>query len=323
MEDNTMKTIAESGRGAAIAGRSVPRLLRVIWKYKYRYLLIAPGLLYILIFKYGSLYGVSIAFLDYSPFLGITGSDWVGLKWFRVFWESPDFWKVTGNTIVISLMKIAFGMTPDIILALLLNEVGRSWFKRTIQTLTYMPHFLSWVIIYGILIAFLSPTSGLINFTLKEWGYQPVQFLTSNDWFRWILIFSDIWKDIGWGAIIYLAALTAIDQQLYEAAKIDGAGRWKQTWHITLPGIRNVIVLLLILKMGTILDAGFTQIYAMYNPLVYDTADIIDTWVYRKGIIDNNFSLATAVGLFKSVIGLLLVLGANRLAKKFGDSGIW
>ncbi|MEF3312197.1 ABC transporter permease subunit [Paenibacillus sp. GYB004] len=318
-----MKTIAESGRGAAIAGRSVPRLLRVIWKYKYRYLLIAPGLLYILIFKYGSLYGVSIAFLDYSPFLGITGSDWVGLKWFRVFWESPDFWKVTGNTIVISLMKIAFGMTPDIILALLLNEVGRSWFKRTIQTLTYMPHFLSWVIIYGILIAFLSPTSGLINFTLKEWGYQPVQFLTSNDWFRWILIFSDIWKDIGWGAIIYLAALTAIDQQLYEAAKIDGAGRWKQTWHITLPGIRNVIVLLLILKMGTILDAGFTQIYAMYNPLVYDTADIIDTWVYRKGIIDNNFSLATAVGLFKSVIGLLLVLGANRLAKKFGDSGIW
>ncbi|MDF2661167.1 MAG: sugar transporter ATPase [Paenibacillus sp.] len=318
-----MKTIAESGRGAAIAGRSVPRLLRVIWKYKYRYLLIAPGLLYILIFKYGSLYGVSIAFLDYSPFLGITGSDWVGLKWFRVFWESPDFWKVTGNTIVISLMKIAFGMTPDIILALLLNEVGRSWFKRTIQTLTYMPHFLSWVIIYGILIAFLSPTSGLINFTLKEWGYQPVQFLTSNDWFRWIIIFSDIWKDIGWGAIIYLAALTAIDQQLYEAAKIDGAGRWKQTWHITLPGIRNVIVLLLILKMGTILDAGFTQIYAMYNPLVYDTADIIDTWVYRKGIIDNNFSLATAVGLFKSVIGLLLVLGANRLAKKFGDSGIW
>lgn len=318
-----MKTIAESGRGAAIAGRTVPRLLRVLWKYKYRYLLIAPGLLYILIFKYGSLYGVSIAFLDYSPFLGITGSDWVGLKWFRVFWESPDFWKVTGNTIVISLMKIAFGMTPDIILALLLNEVGRSWFKRSIQTLTYMPHFLSWVIIYGILIAFLSPTSGLINFTLKEWGYQPIQFLTSNDWFRWIIILSDIWKDIGWGAIIYLAALTAIDQQLYEAAKIDGAGRWKQTWHITLPGIRNVIVLLLILKMGTILDAGFTQIYAMYNPLVYDTADIIDTWVYRKGIIDNNFSLATAVGLFKSVIGLLLVLGANRLAKKFGDSGIW
>lgn len=171
-----MKTIAESGRGAAIAGRTVPRLLRVLWKYKYRYLLIAPGLLYILIFKYGSLYGVSIAFLDYSPFLGITGSDWVGLKWFRVFWESPDFWKVTGNTIVISLMKIAFGMTPDIILALLLNEVGRSWFKRSIQTLTYMPHFLSWVIIYGILIAFLSPTSGLINFTLKEWGYQPIQF---------------------------------------------------------------------------------------------------------------------------------------------------
>lgn len=154
-------------------------------------------------------------------------------------------------------------------------------------------------------------------------GISADTVLTSNDWFRWIIILSDIWKDIGWGAIIYLAALTAIDQQLYEAAKIDGAGRWKQTWHITLPGIRNVIVLLLILKMGTILDAGFTQIYAMYNPLVYDTADIIDTWVYRKGIIDNNFSLATAVGLFKSVIGLLLVLGANRLAKKFGDSGIW
>ncbi|MCU6709156.1 ABC transporter permease subunit [Paenibacillus sp. J5C_2022] len=314
----------EKRKAAASAARWVlTRKLRVLLKYKYRYLLILPGLLYILIFKYGPLYGVTIAFLDYSPFKGIGGSSWVGLKWFRVFMESPDFWQVTRNTIVISVMKIVFGMTPDILLALLLNEVRKSWFKRIIQTLTYMPHFLSWVIIYGIVIAFLSPTTGLVNHMLQEWGMSPVAFLMSNDWFRWILIGSDIWKDIGWGAIIYLAALTAIDQQLYEAATIDGAGRWKQTWHITLPGIRNVIVLLLILKLGTVLDAGFTQIYAMYNPLVYESVDIIDTWVYRKGIIENNFSMATAVGLFKSVIGLLLVLGANKLAKKFGDSGIW
>lgn len=315
-------TSLDQGKAAA-AAHALPRWLRLVWKYKFRYLLILPGLLYILVFKYGSLYGIVIAFQDFSPFKGIWGSEWVGLKWFRVFWESPDFQRVLGNTVVISLLKIGLGMTPDILVALLLNEVRKMWFKRLVQTLTYMPHFLSWIIIYGIVIAFLSPTNGLINFTLKEWGGEPIAFLTSNDWFRWILVFSDIWKDIGWGAIIYLAALTAVGPQLYEAAVMDGASRWKQTWHITLPGIRNVIVLMLILRLGNFMDAGFTQIYAMYNPLVYDSVDIIDTWVYRKGIVENNFSLATAVGLFKSIIGTLLVLGANKLAKKYTDSGIW
>ncbi len=323
MVDSMNSMPAESNTGIAAVRRLPPRWIRLLWKYKFRYLLILPGLLYILVFKYGSLYGILIAFQDFSPFRGVQGSEWVGLKWFRAFWESPDFWKVLRNTFVISFMKIAFGMTPDIVVALLLNEVRRMWFKRVIQTLTYMPHFLSWIIIYGIVLAFLSPTNGLLNFGLKELGFEPVRFLTSNDWFRWILVGSDIWKDIGWGAIIYLAALTAIDPQQYEAAVMDGASRWRQTWHITLPGIRSVIVLLLILKLGNVLDAGFTQVYAMYNPLVYDTVDIIDTWVYRKGIVENNFSLATAVGLFKSVVGMLFVLTANRLAKKFGENGIW
>ncbi|MBO9604523.1 MAG: sugar ABC transporter permease [Paenibacillaceae bacterium] len=291
-------------------------------KYRYRYLMIAPGLLYVLLFKYGPMYGIIVAFQNYNGFKGIGGSEWVGFKWFVEFFNGPDFWKLMRNTITISLMKIGFGMMPDVAIAILLNEVRRSWFKRIVQSLTYMPHFLSWIIIYGIVLAFLSTSSGLVNHWIKDFGGDPIPFLTSNDWFRWILVLSDIWKDLGWGAIIYLAAIAAIDPQLYEAAVMDGAGKAKQLWHITLPGIRSVFILMLTLRLGTVLDAGFTQIFAMYNPLVYDSVDIIDTWVYRAGIVQNKVSLATAVGLFKSIVGLILVLATNRIAKKF-DSQIW
>ncbi|MGG1515626.1 ABC transporter permease subunit [Paenibacillus oryzisoli] len=297
-------------------------MLNRIAKYKYRYLFILPAFLYILVFKYFPIYGITISFMDYNAFKGLSGSPWVGFKWFEYFFNGPDFWRLMRNTLTISLLKIVAGMTPDILLAILLNEVRRTGFKRIIQTLTYMPHFLSWVIIYGIVIAFFSTTNGLVNFTLKSWGQDAIPFLTSNDWFRWIIVLSDVWKDLGWGAIIYLAALTSIDSQLYEAAVIDGASKWRQTWHVTLPGIRSVIILMLMLRVGHLLDAGFTQIIVMYNPLVYATVDIIDTWVYRVGILENRFSLATAVGLFKSVIGVVLVLGTNRLAKRF-DSQIW
>lgn len=314
--------VASLAHAAVGRPRRRPTWLASLIKYRYRYLLIAPGLLYILLFRYGPMYGIIVAFQNYNGFKGITGSEWVGFKWFQAFFEGPDFWRLMRNTLTLSLLKIVFGMLPDMAMAVLLNEVRKRWFKRIVQTFTYMPHFLSWIIIYGIVLAFLSTSSGLVNHWLKDWGFDPIPFLTSNDWFRWILVSSDIWKDLGWGAIIYLAAISAIDPQLYEAAVMDGAGKARQMWHITLPGIRNIFILMLTLRLGSVLDAGFTQIFAMYNPLVYDSVDIIDTWVYRAGIVENKVSLATAVGLFKSVVGLILVVSANRVAKRF-DSQIW
>jgi putative aldouronate transport system permease protein len=205
----------------------------------------------------------------------------------------------------------------------LLNEVRIRWYKRAVQTAEYFPYFLSWVIVYGMMLMFLSPGTGLVNYFLKDWGFEPISFLTSNDWFRSILVSSEIWKDVGIGSVIYMAAMAGIDPQQYEAAIMDGAGRWKRMWHITLPGIRNVFVLLLILKMGSILDAGFGQIYVLYNSVVYETADIIDTWVFRRGLEQMQYGYAAAVGMFKSVVGLIMILGANQLAKRFGGNGIW
>ncbi|MNI21690.1 putative multiple-sugar transport system permease YteP [compost metagenome] len=226
------------------------------------------------------------------------------------------------NTLLISLYKLVFGMLPSIILAILFHECRVMWLKRWVQTLSYMPHFLSWIIIYGISVAFFSETTGLVNRWITEAGGSSISFLGSTEWFRSMLVSTEIWKDIGWGAIVYLAAISGIDPTLFEAARVDGASRLRMIWHITLPGIRNVIILLLILKIGSIMDAGFEQIYVFYNPRVYEVGDIIDTWVYRTGLEQMNFSLATTVGLFKSAIGFVLVLGANKLAKRWGG-GIW
>ncbi|TBL74700.1 ABC transporter permease [Paenibacillus thalictri] len=283
-----------------------------------------PALIYYLIYRYLPMYGLLIAFKNFSVTDGILGSPWME-PWyghFQFFYESPYFTQLLGNTFIISLYKLVFGMLPPIILALALNECKTGWFKRLVQTLSYMPHFLSWVIIYGILLALLSENSGLFNRWIQEAGGATIPFLTSPDWFRSVLVGSEIWQNLGWGAIIYLAAMAGIDPTLYEAARVDGAGRLRMIWHITLPGIRSVIVLLLILKLGHIMDAGFDQIYILYNIQVYPVADIIDTWVYRTGLQQLNFSLGAAVGLFKSLIGFVLVLGANRLARKWGE-GIW
>jgi len=299
------------------------RLIRALKEYKWMYLMLIPGLAYYLCFKYLPMFGLVVAFKDYSIMKGFFGSDWIGLKHFREIFQSHDFYILLKNTLIISVFKIVFGMIPDIMLALILNEVGSRWFKRTIQTISYMPHFLSWVIIYGLALAFLSPGDGLLNELVKFFGGQSVDFLTSKSWFRPILYLSQIWKEVGFGAIIYLAALTAIDSTLYEAAVVDGAGRWRQIWHITLPGIRNVIILLLIIRVGSILDAGFAQVYVFLNARVYDVGDIIDTWVFRRGLEEMQFSFAAAVGFFKSIVGLILVLGANSLAKRFDESGIW
>lgn len=298
--------------------------LKRIWQAKALYIMLLPGIAYYLVFKYAPMYGVVIAFKDFNILDGILGSPWAEPwnKHFLAFFESPYFYQLLRNTILISVYKLIFGIFPPIIMAILLNECRVRWFKSLVQTLTYMPHFLSWVIIYGILIALLSQTSGLINHWIKLLGGEAIPFMTSTTYFRSILVGSEIWQNLGWGAIIYLAAMSGIDPTLYEAARVDGASRLRMIWHITLPGIRSVIIMLFILNLGHILDAGFGQIYVLYNLQVYPVADIIDTWVFRTGLHQLNFSLASAVGLFKSAIGLVLVLISNKIARRWGE-GIW
>ncbi|MDF2925473.1 MAG: binding-protein-dependent transport system inner rane component [Paenibacillaceae bacterium] len=295
-----------------------------IWAYKMMYLLIMPGLAFYVIFRYLPMYGAIIAFKDFQVLDGIMGSPWADpwYKHFQSFFDSPYFSQVLVNTIFISVLKIIWGVIPGVTLAVLLHETRNAVFRKWVQTLSYMPHFLSWVIIYGILLAFFSETNGLVNKWLKELVGASYPFMTSTDSFRGILIGSDIWQNMGWSAIVYLAAIAGIDPTLYEAARVDGASRLRMIWHITLPGIRSVIILMLILKIGYILDAGFDQIYILYNVHVYPVADIIDTWVFRMGLEQFNFSVAAAVGLLKSAVGLVLVLGANRIAKMWGEN-LW
>ncbi|AEI44073.1 ABC transporter permease [Paenibacillus mucilaginosus] len=302
---------------------------RSLWKavlqHQMLYWMLLPGLAYFIVYRYVPMFGAVLAFKEFDFSLGILASPWADPwhKHFTFFFESPYFSQLLTNTLLISLYKLVFGTIPPIIVAVLFNECRTLWFRNVVQTLSFMPHFLSWVIVYGISIAFLSETTGLFNRWFTESGLDPVPFLTSSEWFRSVLVGTDMWKDMGWGAIIYLAAMSSIDPTLYEAARVDGAGRLRMIWSITLPGIRNIIVLMLILKLGHLLDAGFEQIYVMYNVHVMPVSDIIDTWVFRVGLEQMNFGLASAVGLFKSLIGLVLVVGSNALAKRWGDEGLW
>jgi putative aldouronate transport system permease protein len=293
-------------------------------KFGALYVMLLPGLLYYAVYKYGPMFGTLVAFKNYNLLEGIWASDWADpwYEHFKYFYDSPYFGKIVTNTIAISMYKLLWGMPPGILFAILLNEARNVPYRRIVQTITYLPHFLSWVIVYGMLLILLSESSGLLNMWFKEQFGFVIPFLTSVDWFRSILIGSEMWKEFGWSAIIYLAAISGIDPTLYEAARVDGAGRLRCIWHVTLPGIRNVIILLFIIKLGHILDAGFDQIYIMYNIQVYEVADILDTFTFRTGLEQFNFSLASAVGLFKSVIGLILVLLSNKLAKRW-EGGIW
>ncbi|OCT15709.1 polysaccharide ABC transporter ATP-binding protein [Paenibacillus pectinilyticus] len=290
---------------------------RRIRNYRILYLLLLPELIYFVIFKYIPMFGILIAFKNYNIGLGFWDSPWVGFRNFSNFIHGVYFWDIMSNTISISLYKLFFGFWAPIILALLLNEVTVGWFKRSVQTITYLPHFISWVIVYGLLVALLAPGNGFINLLMKEYGNNPISFLTESSWIRPIIVSSDIWKEVGFGAILYLAALAGVEPSLYEAARMDGAGKWRQLWHITLPGIRNVIIILLIIRLSTVLDAGFDQIFILSNSFNAEKSDIIDTWVYRQGLEQMQFGLATAVGLFKSVIAFILVISANQIAKKF------
>ncbi|UFU06138.1 ABC transporter permease [Ruania halotolerans] len=295
-----------------------------MWRFRALYVMMAPALIWFIIYRYAPMGGLLIAFKDYNFVDGIFGSPWADpwYKYFQQFFQSPYFSQLLSNTAIISVLKMFWGTVPSIFVALLFYECRILWLRKWVQTLSYMPHFMSWVIIFGISAAFLAPSTGLLNRWLGAIDIGPIAFLTSNDWFQTILVGTDAWKDLGWGAIIYFAAMMGIDQQLYEAARVDGASRLRQIWHITLPGILTVIVMLFILKLGNVLEAGFEHVYVFISPQVYPTGDIIDTWVYRTGLEDLNFALASAVGMFKSVIGLVLVLAANRLARRWGGQ-LW
>lgn len=299
--------------------RSVAASLR---KYGWLYILLFPSLMYFTLFHFLPYYGLTIAFKDFSPFRGIADSPWVGLKHFRLLWENPDFFRLLRNTVLISLYKLVFGFPIPIVFALMLNEVRLIAFKRTVQTVTYFPHFLSWVVYGGIIVAFLTP-SGVINAVLKSLEIEPINFLIDHQYFRSIIVITNTMKEFGWSAIIYLAALAGVNPELYQSAKVDGAGRFQQLIHVTIPGIMSTVTLMFIINLSHILDAGFEQIYVMINPSVYEVGDIIDTYVYRMGLERGQYSLATAVGLFKGAIGFILILGANYLLRKADQRTIW
>jgi putative aldouronate transport system permease protein len=287
------------------------------------YLMVLPGLLYLVIFKYLPMYGATIAFKNYRVLDGITGSPWVGWANFRTIFTSAYFLNILTNTILISVYKLAWGLPLAVAMALLLNEVRVGWFKRTVQTITYLPHFLSWVVVFGIALQVLSPSSGLANKVIVAAGGQPIGFLADPHWFRSVLVAWDVWKGIGWNAIIYLAALLGISPHLYEAAAVDGASRLGRIVHVSLPGIVPVIVLVTMLNIGNLLSAGFEQVFIFYNPSVYNVADIIGTWVYREGIQGFQYSVAAAVGLFQGFVGLILLVAANWAGKRWAGAGIW
>lgn len=286
-------------------------------------MLALPGILYFLIFKYLPMWGLVLSFQNYSPFLGVFNSPWVGWDHFQRLFSNPDFPILFRNTLAISFLNLIFFFPLPIIISLLLNELRSEIYKRFIQTVIYLPHFLSWVIIFSLTFLMLSQSDGLVNKLLEYLGRDKYPFLTNPNIFWFLLTAQSIWKEVGWGTIIFLAAIAGVDPQLYEAARIDGANRFRQMWHVTLPAIRTVIVILLILRLGDILEVGFEQVFLMYNGAVANVAEVFDTYVYRVGIQQGQFSYSTAVGLFKSLVGLVLVVFANKLAKKFGEEGVY
>lgn len=282
-------------------------------------LMVLPGLALILIFNYGPMYGLLMAFEDFQVTKGILNSPWVGLKHFQEFFNTPIALNALRNTLLISFLKLIFGFPAPILLALLFNEVRDGLFKRFSQTISYMPHFVSWIVFAALVTGMLSPSTGAVNWLLKLLHLKPIYFMANPDWFRVVLIATDIWKEIGWGAIIYLAALTDVDPTLYEAAIVDGATRIQRMVHISIPLILPIAALMLILRVGGIMSAGFDQVFNMYNPQVYQSADIIDTYVYRTGLQGMQYSFGAAAGLFKSVVGLVLVLAVNEIARRMSD----
>jgi len=314
-------TIGDQARGSIKKKNTV---LDNILKHRALYFMALPGLLWYLIFKYLPMMGSIIAFQDYNLFKGFSGSPFVGLKHFKFFMQYPEFFRILRNTLVIGLYDIIFSFPAPIILALLLNEITKNSFKRTIQTLVYIPHFLSWVVIGGIFMnTILSPDAGIINYFLKILGFDPIFFMSKPSYIRSILITSGIWKDIGYGTIVYLAAIAGINPNLYEASSVDGASRLRQVFVITIPSIMSVVVVMLLLRIGHFMDFGFERVYVFLSGINQDAAEIFDTYIYRVGLQGSQFSYSTAVGLFKSVVGLVLLLVSNFLSKKLADKSLF
>jgi len=287
------------------------------------HLMLLPAVILVVVYSYGPMLGIVMAFQKFVPAKGFFQSKWVGWDNFTYVLSLPNFTQVIWNTLYIAVMKIVAGQFVPLLVALLLNEVRKTFIKRSVQTLIYLPHFLSWVILGGIMIDILSPQFGIVNKLLSSLGIEPIFFLGSNSWFPYVLVLSDIWKEFGFSTIIYLAALASINPSLYEAAVVDGASRWRQTWHITLPGLAPIIILLATLSMGSILNAGFEQVYNLYNTLVMDSGDIIDTFVYRIGLLEAQYSVATAVGLAKSFVSFILITLSYYMAYRFANYRIF
>jgi putative aldouronate transport system permease protein len=301
--------------------------LQSVWKYtsrnRFLYLLLVPVVMYLILFKYAPMAGEIIAFKNYRLADGLWGSPWVGLEQFEKLFSSRDFYIVLKNTLLLNLYTLLFAFPAPIILAVMLNEVRVEWYKRTLQNLLYIPHFISWIVLGSIVYALLSPSTGILNYVLKGVGLEPIYFMADKFWWTVSFIFSGIWKEAGFGTILYLAAMASIDPTLYEASKIDGASKWRQIWHITLPGIRSTIAILLILQVGKMMDVGFEHVFALSNPTVSNVAEVISTYVYSRGMVNLQYSYTTALGLFQSVIALILIVSVNRIIKALGERGLW
>ncbi|WP_241242748.1 ABC transporter permease [Paenibacillus whitsoniae] len=323
--EKTMERRTVPGAVPAAAGpmRGSGILLKTLYRDRVLYLFLLPAMLYFLLFKFVTLYGEVIAFKDFRLIAGIWGSEWVGLAHFRTLFASHDFWIVLRNTLLLNLYNLVFAFPAPIVLALLLNEVRVNWYKRMIQNMLYLPFFISWVVLGGIIVSLLSPSTGVVNVVIRSFGLEPIYFMTRPEWWPVAFSASTVWQSAGWGTIIYIAAISAIDPGLYEAAKMDGASKLRQIWHITIPGIRGTIAVLLVLQMGKVMDVGFEHVYNLQNPAVFSVADVISTYVYRTGLQNAQYSMATAVGLFQGVIGLILVVLVNKIVKKLGEGGLW
>lgn len=318
-----MNTSATAAASASKSGRAKIGLFKYVAKNRALYLMLLPGLLYLLTFKYIPLLGSVLAFKEYDIFQGIWDSPWVGLQWFEELFKYERFTRLIANTLIISLYQLIFSFPAPILLACLLNELRINSYKRIVQTVLYLPHFLSWTIIFGLAYVLLSVRMGLVNQVVEYFGYEKIQFLLEPAYFRGMIVLSGVWKDMGWSSIIFLAALAGINPVLYEAGRIDGAGRWRQFLHITLPGILPAIVILLLLRIGNILDLGFEHIYVFLTPITYQVGDVLDTFQYRAGVIEGQYSFTTAIGLFKSVIGFVLLVTANKISNKLTGDGLY
>ena len=317
---------AQKAQAAAVSDAALvlkPPLLKRIAQERTWWIMMILPLLYYLIFHYVPMFGIVLAFKDYSIPKGIFASDWVGFRWFAQFFNSFYFWRLIRNTLLINFYGLIFGFPIPIIFALLLNEIRVMVFKRIVQTVSYLPYFISLVIVVGILVNFLSPNSGVINVAIKAMGGEPQNFMGQQKWFRFLYVGSNIWQYFGFGSIIYLAAIAGINEELYDAARVDGCSRFKRILYITIPGIAPTIIILLILRMGSMLTVGFTKILLMYTPATYEVADVISTYVYRRGIISGEYSFAAAIGLFGNVVNLAFLVTFNRLARRFSETSLW